>query len=257
MFIEPTHFQVIFWWAQFVCHSSDHAHDFFQHGCVVIHTVKDTHSSVATRCFSLNVGCVFTVCVGGLSIWLFVWWIGSSWVLMVHVCVVSEWRMNMKSSLLSLYPWRLGMPRRGAMATTNSVAERVCIGHCAKQAFFSCARNSEIIAAVLVGSVTNFDTVVASFLPKLIFLGEGFAGVSIVWQVTSVHCLRFHWWVPSDLFRIWQDGFRVDGVIVEWLSGMGLLCVVPCGGSMNWNLIEMMLSVILYGFFGNVDVTRN
>ena len=122
---------------------------------------------------------------------------------------------------------------------------------------FSCARNSEIIAAVLVGSVTNFDTVVAGFLLKLIFLGEGFAGVSIVWQVTSVHCLRFHWWVPSDLFRIWQDGFRVNGVIVEWLSGMGLACVVPCSGSMNWNLIEMMLSVILYGLFGIVDVTRN
>ena len=79
---------------------------FFQHGYVVIHTVEDTHSSVATRCFSLNVRFVFTVCVGGLSIWLFVWWIGSSWVLMVHVCIVNDWRMNMRSFLLTLYPWR-------------------------------------------------------------------------------------------------------------------------------------------------------
>ena len=79
---------------------------FFQHGYVVIHTVVDTHSSVATRCFSLNVRFVSTVCVGGLSIWLFVWWIGSSWVLMVHVCIVNDWRMNMRSLLLTLYPWR-------------------------------------------------------------------------------------------------------------------------------------------------------
>ena len=79
---------------------------FFQHGYVVIHAVIDTHSSVATRCFSLNVRCEVTVCVGGLSIWLFVWWIGSSSVLMVHVCIVSDWRMNMRSLLLTVCPWR-------------------------------------------------------------------------------------------------------------------------------------------------------
>ena len=103
------------------------------------------------------------------------------------------------------------MPKRGAMATTNSFVKRVCSGHWAKQAFLSCARSSEIIAAILVGSVTNFDAVVAGFLAKLIFLGGGFASVSIVWQVTSVH---FFYGFIGECRRIYSVFGKMDSVLM-------------------------------------------
>ena len=76
---------------------------------------------------------------------------------------------------------------------------------------FSCARNSEIIAAVLVGSVTNFDAVVAGFLVKLTFLGGGFAGVSIVRQMTSV---QFFYGFIGECRRTYSVRGKTDCVLM-------------------------------------------
>ena len=161
---------------------------------------------------------------------------------MVHVCIVSDCRMNMRSFLLTLYPWRWAW--RDVVPRPPPIPLRsVCVHWTLREAsIFSCARNSEIIAAVLVSSWMVRDWV------SLGVQKSRFANFDVV--VAGNEGFWFQWWVPSDLVQTWRDRLRVNGVIVEWLSGMCLLCVSPCCGWSNWNHFEMVLSVILCGFLG-------
>ena len=86
MLIEPTHFQVIFWWAQFVCHSLDHAHVFSTWVCGDSHSCRHAqfcgHTLLQSECqmcvYSLRGRTLdFTICL--MDWFMCVLWVIGEW----------------------------------------------------------------------------------------------------------------------------------------------------------------------------------